>query len=148
LDDQIVQIEPIHAEFGYPITASQQAVASLRNGTKTNGILLVATQTSLRIFKPATSKGAQKSLDNYRCLSAAVSRCEDRGHALVILCDDGCARAYSIPGLREIASARVSNILDSQRFSDAVITRSGDIYGWASPSETALINIWGSGLVL
>ena len=147
LDDRVVHIAPLSAGSGHPAYASQQAVANLRSGSKVDGVLLVVTGSGARIFKPAASKGAQKSWDTRICHSAAVARFHDRGYALIGLFGDGSARAFSIPALREIGSARISDTLDIRRFSDAIVTGSGDVFGWKGPSETALLNVWGSGVV-
>jgi syntaxin-binding protein 5 len=138
----------MHADSGHPAFASQSAVSGLRSGSKVNGALLVVTRSGVRIFKPPTSKGAGKSLDNLICQAGGVSRYEDKGYALIILNSDGFARAYAIPALREIASARVAKHIDPVRYDDAIITPSGDILGWTGPAEAALINVWGKGLVL
>ncbi|KAF9701534.1 hypothetical protein EKO04_000657 [Ascochyta lentis] len=148
LDDRVIKICPMHAESGRPAYASQSAVAGLRNGSKVNGVLLAVTLSGARLFRPATNKGAHKTWDQFLCDSAAVVRYEDLGYALLGLYGDGCARAYSIPALKEIGSVKVSDVLDVRRFSDAVITSTGDIFGWKGPAETALINIFGTGVRL
>lgn len=148
LDDKVVRIAPISADSGAPALATQRAFAGLRDGSKVNGVLVAATQSGARIFKPATSKGASKSWDEFLCDNAAVTRYEDQGYALVGLFGDGCARAYSIPALKEIGSAKISHVLDVRRFADAIITPSGDILGWVGPAELALINVWGLGKYL
>ena len=148
LEDKVVRISPMNVLNGRPAYASQEAVANLRSGSKVDGALLVVTESEARIFKPATSKGAHKSWDTVLCHSAMVSRFEDRGYALIGLFGDGTAKAFSIPALREIGSAKVMDILDVRRFGEAVVTDSGDVFGWTGPSETALINVWGSGLLL
>ena len=135
----------MNADTGAPAYASQSAVANLRNGFKVNGVLLAVTHSGARIFRPASAKGAHKTWDEFLCDSAAVSRFEDQGYALVGLFGDGCARAYSIPSLKEIAHAPVNNKLDIKRFSEAIITASGDIFGWTGPSEIAVLNVWGTG---
>jgi hypothetical protein len=67
------------------------------------------------------------------------------GYSLLGLFGDGFARSYSIPGLKEIGSVKVSGILDVRRFHEAIITNTGDILGWKGPSEMALINVFGTG---
>lgn len=148
LDDRIICIAPIVADTGRPAYASQSAVANLRSGFKVNGVLVAATTSGARIFKPATSKGAQKTWDEFLCDTASVVRFEDRSVALVGLFGDGRARAYSLPALKEIGSAKASHFLDVRRFADATITSSGDILGWTGPSELALLNVWGTGQVM
>jgi hypothetical protein len=138
----------MHAETGRPAYASQSAVAGLRNGSKINGVLLAVTASGARLFKPATNKGAHKTFDQFLCDTAAVVRYEDLGHALLGLYGDGSARAYSLPALKEIGSVKVSDVLDVRRFSEAVITSTGDIFGWKGPAEMALINVFGHGLQL
>lgn len=110
-----------------------------------NGVLLVVSQSGARIFKPTAAKGAHKTWDNVLCDSANVVRVEDRGYALVGLFGDGRARAYSVPGLKEIASADMSRYLDVKRFPEALITATGDVFGWSGPSEIAVLNVWGTG---
>lgn len=146
LDDRLVSICPLHAESGRPAYASQAAVAGLRNGAKVNGVLLVATASGARLFRPANHKGAHKTWDHFLCDAAGVVRYEDLGYALLGLYGDGNARAYSIPALKEIGCVKVSDVLDLRRFSEAIITNTGDIFGWKGPAEMALINVFGTGL--
>jgi hypothetical protein len=123
-------------------------MGGLQSGRKVDGVLVAVTVSSAHIFRPASAKGASKSFDNYFCDSATVARYEDRGYVLVGLFGDGAARAFSIPALREIANTRVNHLLDTKRFSDAIITPTGDILGWAGPSELAIVNVFGCGTSL
>jgi syntaxin-binding protein 5 len=148
LDDKIIKVCPMYAETGRPAYASQSAVAGLRTGSKVNGVLLAVTASGVRLFRPATNKGAHKTFDQYLCDSAMVVRYEEVGFALLGLYGDGYARAYSLPAFKEIGSVKVSDVLDVRRFSDAVITSTGDILGWKGPAEMALINVFGHGLRL
>lgn len=148
LDDKVISICPIFAETGRSAYASQSVVAGLRNGAKVNGVLVAVTSSGVRIFKPATNKGAHKTWDEFLCDSAAIVRYEDLGYALLGLYGDGCARAYSIPALKEIGSVKVSDVLDIRRFSEAIITSTGDILGWKGPAEMTLINVFGTGMKL
>ena len=106
LDDQVISISPIDADSGFPASATQGAVGSLRSGVRTNGALVVTTSSSIHIFKPAAAKGAHKTFDDSLCDSAAITRFADRGVALVALFGDGSARAYSLPALKEIAKPK------------------------------------------
>lgn len=146
LEDLVVAISPLHAESGKPAFASQTAVGNLHEGFRVNGVVLVVTTTAARIFKPAAAKGASKAWNNYFCNAAAVVRRDDRSTALVALFGDGSAKTFSIPNLKEVAAAKVDHVLDIRRFSDAMITPTGDIFGWAGPSEIVVINTWGSGI--
>jgi syntaxin-binding protein 5 len=146
LDDKIISICPMHADSGRPAYASQSAVASLRTGAKLNGVLLAITASGARLFRPATNKGAHKTFDQFLCDAARVVRYENSGYALLGLFGDGCARAYSLPAMKEIGSVKVSDVLDVRRFSEAVITSTGDILGWKGPAEMAVINVFGTGL--
>ncbi|KAH7138149.1 lethal giant larvae like, C-terminal-domain-containing protein [Dendryphion nanum] len=148
LDDQIVNICPIHAETGRPAYATQSVMSALRTGTKVNGVLVAVTVSGARIFKPATNKGAHKTWDEYLCDSAAIVRYGELGYALLGLYGDGFARGYSIPALKEIGSVKVDHILDVKRFHEAVITATGDILGWKGPAEMALINVFGTDVKL
>jgi WD40 repeat protein len=147
-EDRVIRIAPINAQTGAFAYATQHAFGNLRNGYKVNGVLIVVTAAEARIFKPASNKGAHKSWDEFACMSAQVSRCGDSGYALVALFKDGNAKAFSIPALQEIGGARIGNILDRDRLGDAIITETGDIFGWTGPSETAMLNIWGTGIVI
>ena len=148
MDSRIVSISPINAETGVPAFATQAAVSGLKSGQRTNGVIVAVTTSSAHIFKPASSKGVQKTFDNFLCDSATVARFQDRGCALIGLFGDGRARAYSIPGLKEIGNAKIGDKLDIRRFGDAILTRTGDVLGWTGPSEIALLNVWGAGLDL
>jgi len=145
LDDRIISISPISADTGAPADANQLIVAQLRTGAKVNGTLLVVTSNGARIFKPAAAKGAHKSWDNYICYSAATVRFGAHGCVMVGLFGDGCAKAFSIPGLKEVVSRNVMGTLDVRRFSEAIITPTGEVIGWTGPSEIALLSVWGKG---
>ncbi|KAF1946506.1 hypothetical protein EJ02DRAFT_450594 [Clathrospora elynae] len=146
LDDKIINMCPMYADTGRPAHASQAAVAGLRNGSRINGVLLAVTASGARLFRPATNKGAHKTFDQFLCDSATMVRYEELGYALLGLYGDGCARAYSLPALKEIGSVKVSDLLDIRRFSEAVITSTGDIFGWKGPAEMVLINVFGTGV--
>ncbi|KAJ4348349.1 Lethal(2) giant larvae sro7 [Didymosphaeria variabile] len=148
LDDKVISICPMHTDTGRPAYAFQTAVAGLRNGAKVSGVLLAVTSNGARIFQPSTHKGASKTWNEFLCDSAAVVRYEDLGYALVGIYGDGFARGYSIPALKEIGAVKVSDVLDPRRLSEAVITSTGDVLGWAGPAEIALINIFGTNLKL
>lgn len=145
LDAKIISISPIDADSGEPANAAQDIVSRLREGYKVNGAVVVVTQSDVRIFKPVSAKGAHKTWDASLCDSAALVKYLAIGYALVGLFGDGCAKAYSIPGLKEIASSRVTDTLDVRRFSEAIVTPTGDIVGWTGPSEIAMLNVWGTG---
>ena len=145
LGDNIISISPISAETGALAGANQSIVAELRNGARVNGTLLVVTSNGAKIFKPAAAKGAHKSWDNCICYSAATVRFGAHGYVMVGLFGDGCAKAFSIPGLKEVISRKVMDTLDVRRFSEAIITPTGEIIGWTGPSEIALLNVWGNG---
>ena len=145
LDHKIISISPVNADTGEPAGATQNIVAGLRSSIRTNGVLVVVTTTSVKIFKPVAAKGANKTWDEVFCHAAVVARFEAHGYALLGLFGDGCVKAYSIPGLKQLASSDVSDILDVRRFAEAVITPTGDIFGWTGPSEIAVLNVWGTG---
>ncbi|KAJ9604058.1 Lethal(2) giant larvae sro7 [Cladophialophora chaetospira] len=147
-DDKVISICPIDSHTGSPAYASGHAMGGLQSGRKVDGVLVAVTASSAHIFRPASAKGASKTFDNYLCDSATVARYEDRGYALVGLFGDGAARAFSIPALKELASTRVNHLLDTKRFGDAIVTPTGDILGWAGPSELAIVNVFGCGTSL
>ncbi len=145
LDDRIMSLSPLNVDTGAAASATQSIVAKLRSGFKINGALLAVCPSGARIFKPVSAKGAQKIWDDVFCDSAAVAKLEDHGNALIGLFGDGSARAYSIPGLKEIGKAKIGGTLDIKRFSEATITATGDLIGWSGPSQVALFNVWGTG---
>lgn len=145
LEGQVVTIAPLDSELGDPAAATQTAVAGLRDGRRINGVLLAITTSGVKVFRPPSAKGAHKTWDDVFCDAAAVVRYQAAGYALLGLFGDGTAKTYSIPALKQIASANVGHILDVRRFSEAIITPTGDILGWTGPSEMALLNVWGTG---
>ncbi|KAF9891136.1 hypothetical protein FE257_005072 [Aspergillus nanangensis] len=145
LDDKVINITPIDADKGELALATPNAVGSLRNGIRTNGAVLAVTVSGCRIFKPATSKGAHKSWDDYLCDSAAVVKVEGRGFSLVGLFGDGNTRAFSIPGLKDIGCKGINYMADMRRLSESTICSNGTVLTWTGPSEVGLFNVWGSG---
>lgn len=145
LDNKVMHIAPVNADNGHPAPASQNAMAALRTGLKVHGALMAVTSTGIHLFKPATAKGAHKSFDSYFCDAAGVVRYQDQGYALVGLFGDGSARAFSMPGLKEIATVKAGEIMDVRRFGDAIIMPTGHILGFTGPSEMALISVFGTG---
>ena len=145
LNDHVVSISPVNIGSGEPADATQGVVGSLRSGVRIDGILIVVTSTGAHIFKPPSAKGAHKSWDDFVCYQAAIVQHEAYTYALVGLFGDGTVKAFSVPGLKEIASTDVSRFLDVRRISEAIITPTGFIFGWAGPSEVAVLNIWGTG---
>lgn len=79
------------------------------------------------------------------CDAAAVIHLEEFGHALLGLFGDGCARAYSLPALKEITSIKLDSLLDTRRFPEAMIATTGDIIGWSGPAELVFVNVFGRG---
>ncbi|KAJ6019029.1 hypothetical protein N7522_001096 [Penicillium canescens] len=145
VDDKVINIIPIDADSGGLALATPSVVGSLRSGIKVNGVVIAVTTGGCRIFKPPTSKGAHKAWEDYICDSAAVVKTEGRGYSLVGLFGDGNARAFSIPGLRDIGCTKFSHIADMRRLSEACITPTGNIMTWVGPSELGLFNVWGGG---
>ncbi|KAJ9148628.1 Snare-dependent exocytosis protein [Pleurostoma richardsiae] len=145
LSDKVVAICPIVASTGQPAAATGPVVAGLRDGLQVHGTLVVVTQTEIRIFKPATAKGASKSFDDVLCDGAAVTEFELHGFALVGVFGDRTTRAFSLPGLKEISKVPLTTILDATRINSAVVATTGDVIGWAGPSELVVIPVWGTG---
>lgn len=100
------------------------------------------TQTEVRIFKPAVAKGASKSFDDAFCDAAAVTEFELHGFAVVGVFGDRTARAYSLPGLKELGRAPLP-MLDASRTTASIVAQTGDIFGWTGPSELAILPVWG-----
>lgn len=100
--------------------------------------------TEIRIFKPATSKGASKSFDDYLCESAAVTEVDIHGVALVGIFGDRQARAFSLPGLKEISAAPL-RMMDGSRSGESIVDQDGTMFCWTGPSEIAVLAAWGAG---
>lgn len=148
LDDTVTHLFPLNAHTGLAADASQTAVASLRTGARVDGVLLAVARAEARIFKPAAAKGAHKSFSSGALLdTCAVSQVNDLGLALVALFGDGSARAFSLPGLQELASYPLAarHAVDPRRFPASLVTATGDVLAWTGPSELALLQAWGAG---
>ncbi|KAK4150110.1 lethal giant larvae like, C-terminal-domain-containing protein [Chaetomidium leptoderma] len=145
--DKVVAISPLNADNGQPASATGYAVAGLREGKQVNGVLVAVTQTEIRVFKPATAKGASKSFDDELCDAARVTEIPRHGAALVAVFGDRTTRAYSLPGLKEIGRATLP-MLDPSRTISTVISHTGDVFGWTGPSEIAVLPVWGMGKAL
>jgi len=147
VDDAVIFIAPLNADTGLPASASQEAVASLRDGGRINGVILAVHTTGARIFKPATAKGASRIWEGAYCDSAGVCRDSDSGAiGLVGLFGDGTFKSFSIPNLKEISSQRMDKVVATRRLSEGVVTPSGDCFVWIGPSELAVVNPWGAGV--
>lgn len=142
LDDRIVHLHPLNTVTGHPAYATPGAVASLRSGVQTPGVLVAISNTSIRIFRPTSARGVHRSFENTFCHAAGVTRCNN-DWAIVGLFGDGTAKSLTIPGLKEIGSVKVGDILDVKRFGEAVVTGMGDVVAWTGPSEVAVMNVWG-----
>ncbi|KAK7747785.1 Lethal(2) giant larvae sro7 [Diatrype stigma] len=145
LSDKVVAICPILAETGKPAYATGSAVAGLREGQDVNGLLVVVTHTEVRIFKPATAKGASKTFDDILCDAACVTEFPLSGMALVGVFGDRVARAFSLPGLKELGSAPLPMMDGSRAAGGTVVTDDGDLFCWTGPSEIAVLDVWGTG---
>ncbi|RKF59853.1 Lethal giant larvae protein-like protein SRO77 [Erysiphe neolycopersici] len=143
LSDKIISITPIINDSGELAEATGDTMRELGSNKQTHGLLVAVSQTEVRIFKPATAKGAHKSFDGFFCETANVIAIEDRGYALVGIFGDATVRVFSIPGLKEINSAKIT-AFDVSRISASVLTKGGSIFGWTGPSELAVMRVWGS----
>lgn len=164
-DDKIIALNPVEAETGKPAAATGANVAGLREGRVTHGALVagtsilltsigvetiltrmidLVTEREIRIFKPANSKGASKVFDDVLCDAASVAELELQGIAVVGVFGDRTARAFSIPGLRELGQADL-RMIDSSRSTNTVVTQTGDVFAWTGPSELAVVHLWGTG---
>ncbi|PHH65611.1 hypothetical protein CDD81_2046 [Ophiocordyceps australis] len=143
-DGKIISISPIEVDTGRPALATGPVVAGLREGRQVHGVVVAVTQTEIRVFKPAHSKGASKEFDDVLCDAASVAELELQGYAIVGLFGDRTARAFSIPGLKDIGKAELA-MVDGSRSTSAVVTATGDIFAWTGPSELAVVHVWGTG---
>ncbi|KAF3763075.1 hypothetical protein M406DRAFT_292705 [Cryphonectria parasitica EP155] len=144
LSDRVVALCPIVAETGRAAGATPEIVGGLRSGQHVNGVLVAVTQSEIRVFKPASSKGASKTFDDVICNAASVANVEPHGSALVATFGDNTVRAFSLPGLKEINRASLP-MLDASRNTLNIIACTGDVIGWAGPSELVVIPVWGTG---
>ncbi|KAI0023940.1 lethal giant larvae like, C-terminal-domain-containing protein [Xylariomycetidae sp. FL0641] len=144
LDDRIVAICPIVTATGKPAYATGPTVAGLREGKHVDGVLVAVSQSEIRVFKPAESKGASKSFDDYLCDAAAVTEFQLHGMALVGVFGDRVTRAFSLPGLKEIDSAPLS-MMDGSQALGTIVTEDAEIFCWTGPSEIAVVQAWGAG---
>ncbi|CAH0019132.1 unnamed protein product [Clonostachys rhizophaga] len=143
-DDRIVSLSPIEVDTGKPAAATSATVGSLREGRQINGVVVAVTEKEIRVFRPANSKGASKEFEDTLCDAAGVAELELQGVAVVGVFGDRTARAFSIPGLKEIGKAELP-MLDPSRCTNTIVTQTGDVFGWAGPSELAVIHVWGAG---
>jgi hypothetical protein len=97
----------------------------------------------MRVFKPASTKGASKSFDDQLCDAARVVEFARQGIAVVAVFGDRTARAYSLPALKEIGRASLP-MLDPARTVSTAISRTGEIFGWTGPSEVSVVSVLGS----
>ncbi|KAI6777938.1 Lethal(2) giant larvae protein-like protein [Emericellopsis cladophorae] len=138
-DDKIISLNPIEADTGKPAVATGGSVAGLREGRSVN-----VTEKEIRIFRPANSKGASKEFDDILCDAASVAELELQGFAVIGVFGDQTARAFSIPGLKEIGRAPLP-MIDAGRSTNTTVTPTGDVFAWTGPSEMAVIHCWGTG---
>jgi syntaxin-binding protein 5 len=82
--------------------------------------------------------------DDILCDAASVAELELQGIAVVGVFGDRTARAFSIPGLRELGQANLP-MIDSSRSTNTVVTQTGDVFAWTGPSELAVVHLWGTG---
>ncbi|KAL4918546.1 lethal giant larvae like, C-terminal-domain-containing protein [Aspergillus aurantiobrunneus] len=148
LEDRVIDIIPVNVDDGSLTLATGHAFGGLRNGARVNGAVVAVMVTGCRIFKPATSKGAGRSWDDYLCDSASVVNLPGRGCSLVGLFGDGNARAFSIPGLKEIGCSKIGHMADMARLPQSTVSPNGSVLFWTSPSEVGLFNVWGAGVEL
>ncbi|KOS17679.1 Lethal(2) giant larvae protein -like protein SRO77 [Escovopsis weberi] len=143
-EGRVLSLNPIEVDTGKPAAATGTVVAGLREGRQVNGAVVAVTSQELRIFKPAQSKGASKDFDDAVCHAASVAELEMQGFAVVGVFSDKTARAFSIPGMRDLGKAPLPTV-DTNRLAQSVVTQTGDIFAWTGPSELAMVHVWGTG---
>lgn len=105
---------------------------------------MLVTEKEVRIFRPATSKGASKSFDDCLCYAAAVTECDLHGMALVGIFGDRVTRVFTLPGLKEINSVPLQ-MMEGRRATDALVTEDGSLICWTDLAEIAVLDVWGAG---
>jgi len=59
--------------------------------------------------------------------------------------DNGKVKSYSLPALKELGSVDLAYIADKSMIRNCQITKEGFVAVWTSPTEIALLNVWGMG---
>src|SRR5690606_18816175 len=77
-------IAPIETYRGHSARANPDSVASLRDGNKVEGLLVLFAEDEVRICKPSSSKGTKESFNGRKCVAGNVA--ESEGHGVVAVC--------------------------------------------------------------
>ncbi|KAF3930897.1 hypothetical protein ABW19_dt0206125 [Dactylella cylindrospora] len=145
LEEPPIKLLPVNSENGNMAYATPQAVGGLRQGQFVNGILVCVAKNGARIIRPTNQKVSSKSWEDYTCVSATVVELQDKGVVLACMMTSGKIKVYSIPALKDIGSIDITKNMDKSKLSSCQITREGFIVFWTSPTEIALLNMWGTG---
>ncbi|KAF8250278.1 hypothetical protein K440DRAFT_541850 [Wilcoxina mikolae CBS 423.85] len=147
-DSPILSITPLNSDSGRRSWATPQAVANLREGIKTPGVIVAVSKNEARIFKPPQARGAHKSWsDEFVCHAATVTELEDYGICLTMVMEPGILVSYSLPGLKSIgAQLSLRHIFEKERMSASRVLESGHILGWIGEHEIGLLYQWGKGV--
>ncbi|KAI5855448.1 lethal giant larvae like, C-terminal-domain-containing protein [Tricharina praecox] len=147
LDDNapILSITPINSDSGKRTWATPQATANLREGIKTPGVIVCASQNDARIFKPSQARGAHKTWgDEFTVHAASVCELEAYGICLTTVTSLGLIINYTVPGLKPIgAPLSVKSVLEAERLHLTTVLESGHILGWSGEHELTLLYQWG-----
>ncbi|KAA8913927.1 lethal giant larvae like, C-terminal-domain-containing protein [Sphaerosporella brunnea] len=146
-DTSIISLTPLNSDSGRRTWASPQAVANLREGIKTPGVIVAVSTTETKIFKPPTTRGASKSWgDEATATAAAVCELENYGICLSVLTSAGLLQNYSLPGLKLIGDPiSLRHVFDTARIDHAKVLESGHVLGFTAEHECALVYQWGTG---
>lgn len=147
-ESPILSLTPLNSDSGRRSWATPQAVASLREGIKTPGVVLAVSRNEARIFKPPQARGAHKSWsDESSCHAACVTELEGYGICLTLVIDPGNVVSYSLPGLKLIGvQLSLCQVFDKERMAASRVLESGHILGWTGEHEIGLLYQWGKGV--
>jgi syntaxin-binding protein 5 len=139
-DTQIISLTPLNSDSGRRTWATPQAVANLREGIKTPGVVVAVSISEAKIFKPPAARGAHKSWsDEAEATAAAVCELDNYGICLSVVNSLGMLCNYSLPGLKAIGEPI------NLRLERAKVLESGHVLGYTAEHECALVYQWGRG---
>lgn len=149
-ESPILSLTPLNSDSGRRSWATPQAVAGLREGTRTPGVVVAVSKNEARIFKPPQARGAHRSWsDESSCHAACVTELEDYGICLSLIMDPGNVVSYSLPGLKLIgAQLSLRQMFEKERMGASRVLESGHILGWTGEHEIGLLYQWGKGVQL
>lgn len=141
------RIAPIETYKGHSARANPDSVASLRDGNKVEGLVVLFAEDEVRICKPSSTKGTKESFNGRKCVTGNVA--ESEGHGVVAVCvmESGDVIYLSLPALNRVHEMSIANIgFDVTRKLDQFyVSDTGDLVGWLEDGQYGAACIWGIG---